>query len=209
MAARIPVSWLILLVILVVFAFFGYQILQAANTNGAVDKEAYPPYSPSDEINNDLPPPVAASKKVRFANDEGYEMEDGPAPVSQKQPPIPNEIPYIPGQTEDDLRTPEPLQRTPPPTYYNPPDAIDQQTKAVYMDAEFGSNFRHPEQMIEHQPQRGMKNVVESGIGAVISSPGGNNADGYSPELIQNAGEFMNGVIAFDSSEMGSAFSML
>jgi hypothetical protein len=77
------------------------------------------------------------------------------------------------------------------------------------MDAEFGSNLRHPEQMVEHHPSTGMGQVVASGLGSEASGPGGNSMVGYAPEMAQNGGEFMSGITAFDMSEMGSAYSML
>ena len=42
-----------------------------------------------------------------------------PGPVVDRTPP--HEMPVVPGQTEEDLRTPEPLQRTPPTTEYDIP----------------------------------------------------------------------------------------
>jgi hypothetical protein len=209
MAARIPLSWLLLLALLAVFAFFGYHIYQAAaGTSGAEEK--FPPYSQTDE---------EREKHVRFAQDVPAEDghvgandaqagdDEAPAPVVQRVPP--HAMPQVPGQTEEDLRTPEPLQRTPPTTQYNIPEHSDPLNKTVNMSAEFGSNFRHPEQMIEAHPGVNMNAVVASGLGSELSSPGGNQAAGYAPEMAQNGGEWMRGINAFDSSESGVAYSMI
>jgi hypothetical protein len=78
------------------------------------------------------------------------------------------------------------------------------------MDAEFGSNLRHPEQMMEQRPRAGIAGIVPSGLGSEQSRPGGHNAAGYSPEMVQNAGEFMNGIAAFDGSDGGGiGFSVI
>jgi hypothetical protein len=208
MAARIPVSWLILLLIVGVFAFFGYHIIQASSTTdekpdavpqalqtlGAIAKSNYPggpQLSPAYEM-----------------YDDGNNQEMPHAPVVQTVA-APNRMPAVPGQTEDDLRAPEQLQATPPSTHYDIPESMDPMNRTVHMDAEFGSNLRHPEQMVEHQPSTGMGHVVASGLGSEASSPGGNSMVGYAPEMAQNGGEFMSGITAFDMSEMGSSFSML
>lgn len=209
MATRIPLSWLLLLALLAVFAFFGYHIYQASSGGGSA--EAYPPYSQTDE---------AKERHVRFAEEAGV-TEDGhvgandaqsgddeaPAPVVHRVPP--HAMPQVPGQTEEDLRTPEPLQRTPPTTHYDIPEHMDPLNKTVNMSAEFGSNFRHPEQMIESHPGVSMDSVVASGLGSELSSPGGNQAAGYAPEMAQNGGEWMRGINAFDTSESGIAYSMI
>jgi hypothetical protein len=101
------------------------------------------------------------------------------------------------------------LQATPPSTQYEIPESMDPMNRTIHMDAEFGSNLRHPEQMMEHHPSTGMGQVVASGLGSEASSPGGNSVVAYAPEMAQNGGEFMSGITAFDMSEMGSSFSML
>jgi hypothetical protein len=77
----------------------------------------------------------------------------------------------------------------------------------AFQDAEFGSNLRHPEQMIEKQPRRRM--ATAPGVASERSAPGANNAQGYSEEMIQNGGNFMGAVLAFDGSEVGNAYSLL
>ena len=213
MSTRIPISWIVLLLVLAVFGFFGYQIIQASTP-----AESFPPYSPEPSSQTIHPSglmPVEASHSVpaslKSAPAESGSYEDGetPAHVVMKQGPIPNSMPYVPGQTEEDLRAPEPLQASPPSVQYDAPEATDPMNRHVFMSSEFGSNLRHPEQMIEHRPASNMDGVVDSGLGSDYSSPGGNRATGFAPEMAQNGGEFMRGINAFDTSDVGSAFSML
>ncbi len=160
-----------------------------------------------------------SNKRVKFIPEPDYmqnipeshqidESESTSAPVVPTRT-APNRMPHVPGQTEEDLRAPEPLQASPPATQYDIPEATDPLNKHVYMSSEFGSNFRHPEQMMERHPGIGMGNVVAAQIGSEQSGPGGNNAAGYAPEMAQNGGEFMAGISAFDVSESGVAYSML
>ena len=202
MAARIPVSWLVVLLILAVFTFFGYHIIQASS----LSDENPTVSSAIQTLNGKTNSSLSAEHKYEVY-DDGHNMEMH-APIVQ-QIAAANRMPVVPGQTEEDLRAPEQLQETPPSTQYDIPESADPMNRTVHMDAEFGSNLRHPEQMIEHQPSTGMGHVVASGLGSEASGPGGNSMVGYSPEMGQNGGEFMSGIMAFDSSEMGSAFSML
>jgi hypothetical protein len=77
------------------------------------------------------------------------------------------------------------------------------------MGAEFGSNLRHPEQMIERRPPPSMDYVVASGLGSERNHEGRNRQVSFAPEMAQNGGEFMQGISAFDTSEVGTGFSMI
>ena len=208
MSTRIPISWLLLLALLAVVAFFGYHIVQASSSTTS---EAYPPYSQADEAKATGRPRMTVDSALADpsggpdvpAHDEGSDA----GPTVDRTPP--HEMPIVPGQTEEDLRTPEPLQRTPPTTEYDIPSHRDPLNPTVNAEAEFGTNFRHPEQMIEARPQATMNYVVPSGLGSERSSPGGNDANGYAPEMAQNGGLWMNGIVAFDSSEEGTAYSLI
>jgi hypothetical protein len=202
MAARIPVSWLLLLALLAVFAFFGYQILQASQEP---TMEKFPPYSPADEMK---PSPVLEEEEsLPEARNMSEELQA--APATQRRPPIPQAMPHVPGQTEDDLRAPEPLQDSPAAIQYDSPDATDPMNRTAFMSAEFGSNLRHPEQMMEARPSASMRSAHASGVASEYSSPGGNRAIGYTPEMAQNGGDFMEGISAFDGSVAGVAYSAL
>lgn len=207
-STRVPLSWLLLLAVLAVFGFFAYHILQASS--GEETAEKFPPYSQRDEMLAAEKPEINMGRHGEAVIDDGSAEEgtnEQPAPVVQRIPP--HAMPAVPGQTEEDLRMPEPLQRTPPTTEYNIPEATDPLNRNVHMSSEFGSNFRHPEQMIEAHPGVGMAQVVGSGLGSEYSGPGGNQAAAYAPEMAQNGGEWMKGISAFDGSDSGVGYSMI
>ena len=205
---RIPISWLLLLVVLAVFAFFGYHILKASSDA----EERFPPYSPTDEAS-------PQGKQVRFAeppsravvgtpnDDESQGAVETSAPVVQRV--AIQQMPHVPGQTEDDLREHEPLQRSPPTTEYGPPEHTDPLNRHVHMSAEFGSNFRHPEQMIEAHPPMTTESITASGLGGGMTAPGPHNISAYRTEMTQNGAEVMEGIFAYDSTAEGSGYSML
>lgn len=203
--ARIPVAWILLLVIVGIVGFFGYQIFAA-----------YTPISSEGQISLHAPvqrpyhsehPIQRATKTVHFEDDNG--VDEHPAPVVTPQPPIPLDMPDVPGQTEEDLRAHEPLQAAPPSTQYGPPEATDPMNKIMHMPSEFGSNLRHPEQMMEPYPQRSMDQTISSGLGSSLSGPGQNSQSGYEPEMLQNGGEFMSGIVPFEGGDSGVGYSML
>jgi len=181
---KISVAQLGALAVLIVLIFFAVQIVQVASKQQ--QQQA----------------PVA-----QFVNMSAPAIQDAPAPIRIQEPV--QEMPEVPAQTEADLKMKEPLQRSPPATQYDPPEATDPLNRVAQGDAEFGSNLRHPEQMIERRPALSMRGAVESGIASHRSSPGENNAQGYSTEMVQNGGDFMGSVLAFDTSEVGSAYSLL
>jgi hypothetical protein len=182
---KISVAQLGALALVIVVVFFAIQIVQVA---GKQHHEA----------------PVA-----QFVNSPASApaIQAVPAPIRSQEPV--QQMPDVPAQTEEDLKMNEPLQRSPPATQYDPPEATDPLNRVAQGDAEFGSNLRHPEQMIERRPAPSMRGAVESGIASHRSSPGENNAQGYSTEMVQNGGDFMGSVLAFDMSEVGSAYSLL
>lgn len=217
MKAQTLVSWAILLAILAVIGFFGYHIL---NVSMPLSKEPFPDHterelaikarvSAADTNEAVMQPSTAELIRTAPAEDGSFEDGEAPAPVVAKQPPIPNRIPRVPAQTEEDLRSPEPLQATPPSVEYDTPEASDPMNRVSHMDSEFGSNFRHPEQMIEQRPAMTMGGAVGAGLASSASRPGGNRAAGFEPEMAQNGGEFMRGIGAFDSTEVGTGFSMI
>ena len=236
-AARIPVAWIVLLVILSVFVFFGYHIvnasvnpdskhnnkilaaldhpllssmLQTATGASATGFAGAQPTAAGLAGVQPIATNASAQKPVLEVHEEGHMppvVEH--APAVHNPPAIPNDMPAVPAQTEQDLRALKQHMATPPPVTYESPEATDPLNRAVYMGAEFGSNLRHPEQMIETRPHSTMERVVPSGLGSEYSGPGGNRAVGYSPEMTQNGGEFMDGISPFDCSESGSAYSMI
>jgi hypothetical protein len=209
-SARIPIAWLFLLAAVAVFAFFGYQIFQAAE--GKEVEEKFPPYLPSREEAAVIERPapagaVAAPPAIHDAGADAGAEEAGPAPVVRNIPA--HAMPRVPAQSEEDLRAPRQVMATPPAAHYGSPESLDPLNPSMHMGAEFGSNLRHPEHMMEAHPGIGIGSVVESGLGSEYSSPGGHRAAGYSPEMAQNGGEWMKGISAFDTSDIGVAYSML
>lgn len=206
---RIPISWLLLLVVLAVFGFFGYHILKASSDA----EERFPPYSPTDEaapqgkhVRFADPPPVSA--EVGTPNDdESQGAIETSAPIVQRV--AIQQMPHVPGQTEADLREHEPLQRSPPTTEYGPPEHTDPLNRHVHMSAEFGSNFRHPEQMIEAHPPMTNESITASGLGGGMTAPGPHNISAYRTEMTQNGAEMLEGIFAYDSTAEGSGYSML
>ena len=185
---KISVVQLGVILVVLVILFFTVQIIQVAAKQQAANHQEVP--TPFINV------PVSAPT-----------VQAAPAPV-RTQEPI-QEMPDVPAQTEEDLKMEQPLQRSPPATQYDPPEATDPLNSVVHRDAEFGSNLRHPEQMIERRAPPSMRGAVASGIASQRSSPGANNAQGYETEMVQNGGDFMGQVLAFDMSEVGSAYSLL
>jgi len=233
MATRIPVAWVVLLAIVAVFVFFGYHIVKASSFPRLLDTKidsklraalsaaqglpAMNHVQPTLEIAQSaqseqpyIPPQVYQQESPDGVTGNQYTPETAaPVMTTRQRPPVAKPMPVPVGMTEEDMRTPEPLQRTPPAIHYDPPEATDPLNRVAFMDAEFGSNLRHPEQMIEQRQRPGVGRIVPSGLGSERSSPGPHNAAGYSPEMIQNGGDFMQGVGAFDGADMNSSFSMI
>ena len=182
---KISVVQLGVILVVIVVLFYAVQIIQVASKQ---QQAAVP--TPFVNV------PVSAPT-----------VQAAPAPVRSQEPL--EEMPDVPAQTEADLKMAQPLQKSPPATQYDPPEATDPLSKVVHRDAEFGSNLRHPEQMIERRAPPSMRGAVASGIASQRSSPGANNAQGYETEMVQNGGDFMGEVLAFDMSDVGSAYSLI
>lgn len=209
MASRIPISWIFLFALLGVMAFFGYHILQASNASSS--KSVHNPEYHADDVYMDSKKSVSFHPNV-VSHDEEVPEPQHAAPSSAEEldtPIMTQPVPKVPAQTEHDLRATRQVQETPPSIQYDAPEAMDPLNRTVHMDSEFGSNLRHPEQMIERRPNAGIAGIVPSGLGSEVSRPGGNNAAGYAPEMAQNGGEFMNGISAFDGSDGGIGYSLL
>jgi hypothetical protein len=69
--------------------------------------------------------------------------------------------------------------------------------------------LRHPERMFQPAPDNTTSGIAEaSGIASASASQAGHSLQGFTPEFAQNGGEFMQGIMANDTSEPGmySAF---
>jgi len=69
--------------------------------------------------------------------------------------------------------------------------------------------LRHPERMFQPGPDNSTLGIAEaSGVASSSASQAGNALQTFTPEFAQNGGEFMQGIMANDTSEPGgySAF---
>jgi hypothetical protein len=75
--------------------------------------------------------------------------------------------------------------------------------------ASIPERLRHPERMFKPAPDNTTTGIAEaSGIASASASQAGNALQAFTPEFAQNGGEFMQGIMANDSSDPGmySAF---
>lgn len=111
-------------------------------------------------------------------------------------------MPEIPGQTESQVRMPEPLQRP----VFRPEADEPEPTEATNLQQEnagFDEKLRHPEASFKAHPfaQGSMQPMVDSGRASDLSTPGTSNQQPFESELAQNGGELMKGIFAFDTTE--------
>ena len=129
------------------------------------------------------------------------------ASSASSQPPLQvASYPNIPGQTQAEALTKEPIQRREPSSQQGPA------LPSGEAPAQFDQHLRHPEQLF-HQPtgQAATPNLqhsdVPSGRAATQATPlgpapGGAGEQGFSPEMAQNGGAFVgNSLFAFDGME--------
>jgi len=198
------VQVILLFLVTGVLVFLVYTLVQYAfKLNKPKVKESMDdiPYRSSFEEENaaDLPPPVQPSVVKKH--------ESGPAPIHEmvkEEAPLPS----VAGQTEEELKEPEPLQhrvsqKVDEPSNYDKFDKNENQ-------ALFGSNLRHPEAMITKTDGYA---TLETDVAAQVASPVKNteasNDLPFNAEMAQNGGEFMKGILAFDTSEGDNWFSSL
>jgi hypothetical protein len=198
---RISVAWLVVIILIGIALFFMYHIGRAMYNQSETEDmiDSYTKRAPmlSQDAESDYAP-------RRASPEEGPEYEP---PSGSKE--HAHGYPSVPGQTEEDLRSTDPVQATAPAYRYNPPGPKDPHAGPAYEPAEFGDNLRHPEGAFEMRAPATDGYIAASGMGSHVSSPGGNSAIGYSSETAQNAGEFMKGIFAFDGSMEGTAYSAL
>lgn len=147
-----------------------------------------------------LPPSMPSEVIKRRPSSEPAPIRD---PVTEKV-----DMPVIPAQTEEELKEPEPLQqhvsqKVDEPSHFDKFEKNDNQ-------ALFGSNLRHPEAMITNTDSYStLETDVVAGVASRVSVPETVNDMPYNAEMAQNGGEFMKGILAFDTSDSGSWFSTL
>jgi hypothetical protein len=196
---RIPLSWIILIAVIIVFGFFGYQIFQAAIKSDGVSPYTNEKSIQMERILRETPPPMNEYEHRATDAHVTHSMEASHDSVV--------EMPSVPGQTERDLRATRQVMETPPDVAYATPVSQDPLEGDVHSSSEFGDNLRHPEQMIEVHPPMGSMRMIQSGVASDKSFQGINNAIPYSPEMAQNGGEFMDGIMAFEDE--GAAYATL
>ncbi len=186
---RVSLAWIALLVIGLIAVFFGYHIFMASgskeNTGMSFDK-------------------VPQETGTLYSQPVSH-----PAVIQRQVESVP--VPHIPAQTDEEVQQDaEPIRQTPPDAEYNEPHYMDPLEGTVHSSSEFGDNLRHPEQMIEIAPPLGTSRIVPAGLGSEESAPGGNTPSQFTPEMAQNGGEFMSGILAFDGSDGGGiGYSMI
>ena len=198
---RISIAWLVVIFLIGIALFFTYHIGRAMYTQSESEEmiDSYTKGAPL--LHQDVESKYAPGLES---------VEDGP----EYEPPSGSRdhahgYPSVPGQTEEDLRSTDPIQATAPAYRYNQPGPKDPHAGPAYEPAEFGDNLRHPEGAFEMRAPATDGYIAASGMGSHVSSPGGHSAVGYSSETAQNAGEFMKGIFAFDGSMEGTAYSAL
>lgn len=149
---------------------------------------------------------ILLSAILWFMPREGFQSlnTSAPAPILQHQPVIyparnvvagglsaPNQAPDY---TEERMTSPE---------VANDPYAPNEESAAI------PERLRHPERMFQPGPDNSTRGIAEaSGIASASASQAGNALQTFTPEFAQNGGEFMQGIMANDSSDPGmySAF---
>jgi hypothetical protein len=201
----------VIALVIAVVLFFGYHIFNAYTAKAEPAPVPLP-----------VPSPVQNYQEADNASEQ-QEYEPQPLPMEDEEEiqsdaisvvslesEKPAKLPEVVGQTEEDLTTPEPLQQTPPPVKYDSPEASDPLNETVNMNANFGSNLRHPEQMIEKRPRRTMNNAIQSGVASKETVNYGRNEMQYSEEMIQNGGLMKDGLAAHEPLYVnGLGFSIL
>ena len=206
---RISVAWLAVLAILSVFGFFTYHILTANSNDSPVLESKNLTTGVSSVLEFPQPQHQAYAVPVKSNHHiEPITMEEPIQPQMGAEIDVPvkqYEMPVVAGQTEADLRETRPVMQTPPAVEYADPVARDVSTEPSYFESEFGDNLRHPEQTIELHPPMGSLRTPAAGLGSDIPMPDPITRSGtqYSPELAQNGGEFMSGIMAFDGMDAG------
>ena len=188
---------LILLAVVAVLVFLVFSILRVAFKPSAVPVRTVP----VSESMYDVPYKESLEPAAVPAEVQAPEPPQVQAPIRENTVPVPK--PEVPGQTEEELNAPEPLQErasqkvdSPSPT--DPYDTTDN-------EAQFGSNLRHPESMIAKAGPNFAS--LESEVAAGVAGKPNVEKLPFSAEMAQNGGEFMKGIFAFDSSDSGTTFS--
>jgi hypothetical protein len=126
------------------------------------------------------------------------------APVIERQPIVyPARNVAGGGPSSPNQMAPPDEMRMSSPEVANDPYAPNEESAAI------PERLRHPERMFQPGPDNSTRGIAEaSGIASESASQAGNALQTFTPEFAQNGGEFMQGIMANDTSEPGgySAF---
>jgi hypothetical protein len=149
---------------------------------------------------------ILLSAILWFMPREGFQSlnTSAPAPVIQHQPVIYPARNVVPGGPSTPNQAPDYTEeRMTSPEVANDPYAPNEESAAI------PERLRHPERMFQPGPDNSTRGIAEaSGIASASASQAGNALQTFTPEFAQNGGEFMQGIMANDSSDPGmySAF---
>jgi hypothetical protein len=198
-------SLVIGLVVLVVVGFFAYQWWSKSGrriTGGSrrIQQQAAMAPAPTKDVTGagtggaGVPGNVLAAAQADAGADTASPMR---APV----PDTKATYPPVPGQTEEELRAPEPLQRR---AAGGPPQGVGHES---YGPVPTPENLRHPEAVF-HQPTAATATPsmtvsdLPSGRAGAQSTPLTGHQQAFSPEMAQNGGALVgNTMFAFDGME--------
>ena len=196
---------LILVAVIAVLVFSVYSIIRViAKKRSAPIKETMYDVPYKESLDEPAIVPVAVPARVM----QPQVPESLPAPlreqVADSAPPT-----SVPGQTDEELRQPEPLQER---VYQQTEEAPNARDPYDQKDntALFGSNLRHPEAIMSNAATDRFATLdtdVASGVASEVKRPTSLDEQTFSAEMAQNGGQFMNGIFAFDNTDTGTQFS--
>jgi len=195
----------LLTVILIILVYFGINYLVTLRKTEKIEETMETiPYKATfeDEQPRAIPPQVATF------NRKSSEQESTPMPIREN---VVEELkaPEIPGRSTEETAEQEPLQRAVS-QKVELPSSYDKYEKNENQ-ALFGANLRHPEAMITKTDNySSLESDVASGVAAnQVVAPDSFPKSQFNQEMVNNGGEFMTGINAFDSSESKTWFSNL
>jgi hypothetical protein len=145
---------------------------------------------------------VILSAVLWFMPKDGFKNLDtsSPAPVIERQPIIYPARSIAPGGASTPSQAPpqDEVRMTSPEVAHDP-YAPNEESSSM------PERLRHPERMFQPGPDNSTHGIAEaSGIASSSASQAGNALQIFTPEFAQNGGEFMQGIMANDSSDPGA-----
>jgi hypothetical protein len=145
---------------------------------------------------------VAFSVILWFMPKEGFESlnTSAAAPIIEQPPRIyPARVVAPSGPASPNQAPPDDEIRVASPEVARDPYEQPQESASI------PERLRHPERMFNPAPHNDVVDIAPaSGIASASANQAANALQSFTPEFAQNGGEFMQGIFANDSSEMGS-----